>query len=94
MKTTTRAALFPVAAFLSQLAHSRDSKEHRRLLAAFQYSASDFYPITVCEVCGHAGHRAHTGGCHLWCDTLQHFPIADAYGSPYELFKGSIHTEE
>lgn len=40
---------------------------------ASQYAASDFYPITLCEVCGHAGHSSHNGGCHLWCDILQRF---------------------
>lgn len=55
---------------------------------ASQYAASDFYPITLCEVCGHAGHSTHNGGCHLWCDILQRFSIAYAYGSHYELFKG------
>lgn len=55
---------------------------------ASQYAASDFYPITLCEVRGHAGHSTHNGGCHLWCDILQRFSIAYAYGSHYELFKG------
>lgn len=61
---------------------------------ASQYAASDFYPITLCEVRGHAGHSTHNGGCHLWCDILQRFSIAYAYGSQYELFKGFIRTEE
>lgn len=85
---------FSCSCFLSQLAHFRDSEEYQLPLVASQYAASDFYPITLCEVCGHAGHSSHNGGCHLWCDILQHYFIAYAYGSHYELFKGFIHTEE
>lgn len=84
---------FPVAAFES-ISTLQRLRRISQPYVALQYAASDFYPITLCEVCGHAGHSAHNRGCHLWCDILQHFSIAYAYGSHYELFKGFLHTEE
>lgn len=72
MKTISHAILFSVAAFESISTFQR-LRRTRPPYVAPQYAASDFYPITLCEVCGHAGHSAHNGGCHLWCDILQHF---------------------
>lgn len=74
MKTISHAitSFLPGAAFESISTFERLWRTSLPCVAS-QYAASDFYPITLCEVCGHAGHSSHNGGCHLWCDILQRF---------------------
>ncbi|CAF98065.1 unnamed protein product [Tetraodon nigroviridis] len=77
--------------FLSQLAHLM-LRRTPPSCAASQCGASDFYPITLREVCGHAGHRQRNEGCHLQSG-IQRFFSTCAYGAHHELFTSFIHTQ-